>query len=512
MNRLMNNKWFLSLFAGLLLGISFPPVDLSFLSIPAFFLLFMLADRCDSARQTAYYSYAGFLLWNLLTTYWLMMASLIAGIAAMLANSVLMTIPLVIAFYFQKKNRNPFLIAVAQASAWVGYEFLHHHWDLSWPWLVLGNAWSNQVSLVQYISITGYMGISFWVVLTAALAYQIFIHRNKTLALIGAAIFLIPPTLSLITFSISDPMQDGGREITVTVAQPNHDSYQDYGGMSGNREVLDSLFAVTIPAMDPATRLVVWPENAIDRAITVDSYLAERIADSAASWKAGMIVGSGLYTFYPKDTDELFRGYYRDDPYNVFNATLFANSDGSLSRYDKHNLVPVVERFPFVKFFNAIDVFGWIDWGQLSGFGKGSEPTMLKEPEFATSGLICYDSVFPFWVRRFVNNGADFITIITNDGWWGDSSGHRQHFAYARLRAIEFDRWVVRSANNGTSGIILPDGTVELKTPYWTRMAFTSSIQKRKTITLYSRFGDWLPVLCLVITVFGLGSAKFRDS
>lgn len=510
MKQLLNNRWGLSLTAGLLLGLSFPPVNLSFLSIPAFFLFFMLADRCDSARQTAYYSYAGFLFWNLITTYWLMMASTIAGVAANLANSVLMTIPMAIAYYIHKKNRNPFLIAVAQASAWVGYEFLHHHWDLSWPWLVVGNAWSNQVSLIQYISITGYMGISFWVVLTASLAYQTYLHRNRTLAILCSAIFLIPPTLSLLTFAISDPYSGGQKVITVTVAQPNHDSYQNYGGMSGNEEVLDSLFAVTTTAMSPGTDLVVWPENAIDRAIAMDSYYAARIADSAASWRAGFIVGSGLFTFYPDDTEILNRGVYRGAPYNVFNATLYADSEGDLSRYDKHNLVPVVERFPFVEFFNAVDVFDWLDWGRLAGFGKGYEPVMLHEQEFSTSGLICYDSVFPFWVRQFVKGGADFITIITNDGWWGDSSGHRQHFAYARLRAIEFDRWVVRSANNGTSGIIRPNGTIEVETPYWIRMAFSATVETRDTMTLYARYGDWLPVLCLLFAMLSWGASLYR--
>ena len=87
MNKFLENKWALSITAGVLLGLSFPPVDLSFLSFPAFILLFLLADKCDSNKQLAYYSYAGFVVWNLITTYWLMMASLVAGIAAVLANA-----------------------------------------------------------------------------------------------------------------------------------------------------------------------------------------------------------------------------------------------------------------------------------------------------------------------------------------------------------------------------------------------------------------------------------------
>ena len=187
-------------------------------------------------------------------------------------------------------------------------------------------------------------------------------------------------------------------------------------------------------------------------------------------------------------------------PYNYFNATLFVRSDGSISDYEKANLVPIVERIPFVEQLAAIDVFDWVDWGSIAGFGKGKTPDMLETPAFTSPGLICYDSVYPSWIRKFVLNDASFITIITNDGWWGDTSGHLQHFAYARLRAIEFDRWIARSANNGISGIIAPNGKVIKETDYWVRTGFVSNIYNRDTETFYTRFGNWLPISCLLLT------------
>ncbi|MFY0685502.1 MAG: apolipoprotein N-acyltransferase, partial [Balneola sp.] len=95
----------------------------------------------------------------------------------------------------------------------------------------------------------------------------------------------------------------------------------------------------------------------------------------------------------------------------------------------------------------------------------------------------------------------DFITIITNDGWWGNTSGHHQHFAYARLRAIEFDRWVVRSANNGFSGIIDPEGNVLQKTNYWERTGFNFDVPSKSTTTFYTQFGDWLSYFCLMMSM-----------
>jgi apolipoprotein N-acyltransferase len=113
--------------------------------------------------------------------------------------------------------------------------------------------------------------------------------------------------------------------------------------------------------------------------------------------------------------------------------------------------------------------------------------------------------VYPGWIRKFVQNGAGFITVITNDGWWGNTSGHEQHFSYARLRSIEFRRWVVRSANNGISGVIAPDGSVKKRTEYWASTAFRYQVPVLTNQTIYARFGDWLPIGLLIISLGAIG-------
>ncbi len=510
MNKFLENKWALSITAGILLGLSFPPVNLSFLSFPAFILFFLLTEKSASYKQTAYFSYAGFLVWNIATTYWLMMASVGAGIAAMLANSVLMTIPLCLAQFFSKKFKNPVLIALLQASAWVGYEFLHHNWDLAWPWLAIGNAWSNQVSLIQFISNTGHLGISFWVVFTSALAVQAIRLKTRFLAISTTTSLLLLPLGSLVYFGLTNPVDMDVDPVSVTVIQPNHDSYENYGGMSGISEVLDSLYSITEKVKTDDSELIIWPENAIDQATRIGNYVTTRIADSAIAWNTNLLIGTGLTVVYNDDNlPTTYRTSRNGTNYNIFNSTLFSDDEGNLTYYNKANLVPIVERTPFLDFFNKIDVFGLVDWGGIPNYGKGNTPDMLITEAFSTPGLVCYDSVYPGWIREFVNDGADFITIITNDGWWGNSSGHLQHFSYARLRAIEFDRWVVRSANNGTSGIIRPDGTIEQKTEYWVRTGFNSTIPKRSSRTLYTRFGDWLSYLCLILVSGGFAYGRF---
>lgn len=245
MNSFLKNKWLVSLLAGLFLGLAFPPIDLSYLSIPAFVLLIYLANLSSSYRELMLVSYPGFVLWNLITTYWLMMASVGAGLAAILANALLMTLPLCLIRFFQRKFSSVLVVALLQTAAWITYEYFHHNWDLAWPWLTIGNAWANHVSLIQYIAITGHLGISFWVILTAALAYQVVVKPNQRLAFYTILVFLVPPAGSLIYFGVTSPIQSTNETVSVTVIQPNHDSYLRYGGMSGNPEVLDSLFSIT---------------------------------------------------------------------------------------------------------------------------------------------------------------------------------------------------------------------------------------------------------------------------
>ena len=235
----------------------------------------------------------------------------------------------------------------------------------------------------------------------------------------------------------------------------------------------------------------------------MNSRTSVMLSDSAKAWNTSIIAGTGLFQLY-EEPPTLYRDTYRGQARDYFNATIYVNSEGERSRYNKNNLVPIVERFPFVEFFNGIDVFEWLDWGKIAGFGKGLEATSLSTDNFTTQGLVCYDSVYPSWVREFVKDDADFITIITNDGWWGNTSGHHQHFAYARLRAIEFDRWVIRSANNGISGIIDPEGNIMQKTDYWKRTGFTFDVPSKSTKTIYTRFGDWFSYACLLLSAIGV--------
>jgi apolipoprotein N-acyltransferase len=508
--RLLNHKWGMSLLASILLALSFPPFNLSVLQIPAIFLLLRVTVLSDGNREAILYIYPSFILWNLFSTYWLMMATVAGGVAAILANALIMVVPFIVIRSLFLREINPIVSSLLAASVWVSYEFLHHNWDLAWPWLTLGNAWSNHIAVIQFISFTGVLGISFWVFATASMLFHLLQNRSKSLLIGSAIFFLVFPGFSLYSYITTEDFNTG-EAINVVIVQPNSDSYQSNGGFESNSELITHLLKLSENVLTDSSDVIIWPENALDTSVQLGSSQLSRIRDSLRVWNTPLITGSGYIDFFDEPSAPKVVRKTRDGRmYNVFNAALALSPTKQTEIYKKGRLVPIVERFPFVVFFQSIDLFGWFDWGSISGYGKGGEPTLFEVDGNQTPALICYDSVFPGWVNRFVDEGAGFLTIITNDGWWGDSHGHIQHFAYARLRAIEHRMWIARSANNGISGIISPDGKIQFETEYWTEDAFSYRIYTNSEKTFYSRYGEWFGYVMLILTLSGLMFIAFK--
>lgn len=511
-----NNRWLLIITAGILLGLSFPPFPFPFLQFPAFLLILRVINLANSPKQAAYYTYPGFLIWNIISTYWLMMATIPAGIAAIVANALLMSLTAMLIYWAQQKLTKPWLIAILQSCFWVGYEYLHFQWDLAWPWLTLGNAWSTFTSLIQYISVTGVMGVSAWAMLVTTLGYQAIQHRSKSLSYSAIALVIILPVISLI--QLSTLSLKSNKTVEVVTVQPNFNTYKQYGGFATPQQALSLLLNLSDSARTPDTDLILWPENGIYPYITdrknprhMVRVTKQRIFSKAKNWNTVIIGGTSYFDYFYRQAPPLAQSStYK--PYLNYNAAIAFYPNGTTEIYRKHNLVPVVERLPFVNFFNTIDVFNWLNWAKYQGFGQGNKATVFGIDSTKVPALICYDSVYPGWIRHFAQKNAGFITIITNDGWWGNSSGHIQHFKYARLAAIEFRKWIVRSANNGISGIITPDGTVKVKTEYWTRTAFHYKVPVLTEATFYARFGNWLPIGMLIIAIGSWGYIYFFRS
>jgi len=494
-----NNRLYTGLLAAILLSLSYPPFPLPFLQIPAIMLLLRLAQLCESKREVAYWSYPVFVLWNLAITYWLMMATLAGGIAAILANSVLMTIPLVLMYKIQNSFNNALFIALSHGAIWTAYEFLHHHWDLAWPWLTLGNGWSMVTPLVQYISVTGVWGVSFWVVVLASMTYQLALDGSNRRFYSSIAVAIIPPFLSLILLFQYQDSPAGNAN--VIVVQPDFNSYERLGGYSSSEEALNNLTTLSDSLINGKVDIdaVFWPENAVRPALYEHERdgLTPALRDKSASWNAMVVTGTTYFDFFSDEEAPSLVRTRNDKKYIYYNAALAFQPDGEKNVYKKGKLVPIVERIPFLNFLYNANLFG-IEWEEMGWLGKGRKMLNFEHDSLRAPALICYDSVFPGWVRKSVEQNANLLSVITNDGWWGRTSGHIQHFHYARLRAIENRRWIVRSANNGISGIIDATGDVLKSTQYKQKTAFAFNVPLLERKTIYTKTGPWLPLLCFL--------------
>jgi apolipoprotein N-acyltransferase len=212
--------------------------------------------------------------------------------------------------------------------------------------------------------------------------------------------------------------------------------------------------------------------------------------------KLNLLIGAETHQFYFSEqtrtatarktgTESVF--------YDSYNTALFFNSKNS-GIYHKSKLVPGVEQMPFPELFKLVESYA-IDLGGTTGtLGTQTERTVFYgiNPDQKAAPSICYESVYGDFMRSYIVKGANFITIITNDGWWGETPGYKQHLAYARLRAIENRRSIVRAANTGVSCIINQRGDIVKSLPYWQKGAFAETIALNNNLTIFSITGDLL--------------------
>ncbi|RCL66253.1 MAG: apolipoprotein N-acyltransferase [Rhodothermaeota bacterium MED-G64] len=522
------SPWWIAVRAGVFLAISFPPVDLPFMLLLGWLdlqvLLFSSDHRIAQKRRLLIFS--AILLWNLLTTYWLMMATLGGGLAAIVANAGLMTLALFVARAVVKVAERStseqgwqrvrcWIRPVIWIPLWLGFEFGHHQWDLAWPWLTLANAWSTRPWAIQWVEYTGYVGASAWFLIVAAWGYEVWVrpvldaqyHGKEynrvhgawgwtSRILPGLALVGVPLGLSLwidMNRSVEWEALAMGPTQDVLIIQLNRDSYEPFGGYASVGELIDSTAAFTSQAimeghgdsvdlaesegisdsLSPTDPVILWPENTLDGALTLNSYEAYRMRSYATQWQAHVLTGVGWIEYDEALEGQRHPALLRRAPsnrtYDVYNAAwhIRPNREDSISTYKKANLVPAVERFPFADELVRLPFVDRLPWTSFLGFGRGNQATVFELMESQkVAPVICYDSVFSDWMREYVAGGAQWIAVLTNDGWWGRTSGHTQHYDFARLRAIETRRPIVRAANSGTSGWIDPLGDRQLMSDY----------------------------------------------
>jgi apolipoprotein N-acyltransferase len=454
-------------------------------------------------------TYLFLVLWNAFTTWWVSYSTLGGGIAAVVLNAALMCLPLM-AFRRTKEHFGAKIGYLSLPVYWIAFEQLHLTWDLSWPWLTLGNGFASATSWVQWYEYTGFLGGSLWVLGVNVLLFWAWFGTAGVAPLRGArrwrwalplAAIGLPIAISL---AISHSFQEKGPSAEVVVIQPNIDPYNaKFPGTPDFipfNEQLTRLLARTEAAITPQTRLVLWPETALDETYFETTFnqspQAARIRQELLARHPGLSLVTGITSVgtYPDAAHASPTARHRDDLgyYDVFNtAAYFADASAPVRFYHKSKLVPGVEKIPPA----LSSVLSNIDLGGVVGsYGSQDERTVFapvpSAPALRLAPLICYESIYGDFVAQYVHNGATLLGLITNDGWWSDSPGYRQHLAYGALRCIETRRDLARSANTGISAFIDQRGTISHRTGWWVGAASRATVHLNTEQTFYVRYGE----------------------
>jgi len=439
----------------------------------AFIPLLWMDAQGIKRRNFFIWVYVSMLIWNVCTTWWIINSTLPGAIAAFLANSLLMSIPW-LGFYNVKKRMGSTAGYFSIIFFWLTFEYIHQSWELTWPWLTIGNVFSIHPRWIQWYEYSGTSGGSLWALCINIFGFLVLKKRLgekrwsiRTISLfIGALVLPLVISYFGLRF-IFNPLSS----TNIVVVQPNIDPYKKFEP-GEERWQIDHLIKLSDSSIDSNTRLVVWPETAIPLPIEEDSvnshpFLQKIRGFIKAHPQVRLLTGIEGFRFFDKDHQTKYTQRYFDTGlfYEAYNtAALFDSSSAQL--YHKSKLVPGVEVLPsFLRFLEKwFEQFG----GTTGGYARQEERTVLiaDNSRYKIAPAICYESIYVEFMSEYIRKGANLICIITNDGWWGKTPGYQQHQSYAQLRAVETRCWIARSANTGISCFIDREGNTVTQLPW----------------------------------------------
>ncbi|MCQ2158609.1 MAG: apolipoprotein N-acyltransferase [Bacteroidales bacterium] len=526
----------LSLFA-VLMSVPFLVPHLGALTLVGFVPLLcaeLVASRAGKKRFFIWY-FAAFLAWNLATTWWVCKATVGGGLFASFFNALQMALVFWL-FTLGRKHFNGALPYIFLAAAWIAWE----RWymvsaEISWPWLTLGNAFARSTRLVQWYDITGVLGGSLWIwavnlgvfALMTALSdgrWWNWTSKGRIAFATGLSLVLVGPVVfSEVRYCNYSEKSEAG-SLDVCMAQSNFDPWQKLKSVSQREQTLQvtGLFEKAMQDYDGGAVLMMLPET-----FTSDVWLNDPW--QSPTWKtlaamldkyrnANLLFGaSTAEAFYQASRPDVLSRKLGDSGWYISRNTAFLfDNSGRVDLCHKNKLVVGSEMTPFPKLFVPLDdkLGGVMGRSKAQGFVKN-----LGFNEFDGDSLvrqiplgvpICYESVYSEYCTEYIRNGAQALCVITNDGWWGNTPGYRQHFSYSSLRAIETRRDIARCANTGISALIDQRGDSLAQTGWWEPDYLKGSINLTDYKTFFVRYGDIVGRVCTFVFLLILLSLVVR--
>ncbi len=505
------------------------------------FVPLLCMERVASAqgvRHFWWWHYGTFVAWNFVTTYWVCNATVGGGIFAALANALQMSLVFGAFRWVKRRMRRPSAVPyLFLAAAWIAWEkYYLTVAQISWPWLVLGNAFAGTVRLVQWYEFTGALGGSLWVWASSLSVFGLMVSlsdgrfsgrwngKARAAALAGTVLVLFGPMVcSAVIWNRYEEVSEG--KIPVVIAQPDFDPYNKFGGMTQDQQTavlldqftqgLKEMAKDSVRADDEAGVLLLAPETFTSDILCNDvpssrtfrrfrSFLQEHP-------DAEILFGASSWTRYEQVSrpSANARKMGEGDWYETHNSALIVDSAGRYGLYQKSKLVPGVEMLPYPS------VLGPVDDKLLGGVagrcvGQESVSNLMFRQSVPVGCAVCYESVYGEHCASYVRAGARLLTVITNDAWWGDTPGYRQHLNYARLRAVETRRDIARCGNTGISAFIDQKGRILSRTAWWEPAVLRGTVNLSSRETFFVRAGDLVGRICVFLTVLLFVAALIR--
>lgn len=525
----------LTLISAMLLAVSWPtygvPFFIFFALVPLLMMEHGISKFSDYNRKSWVVfglSYVCFVIWNIVTTGWLYGSknpdgshSMMAVVFPVLVNSFLYS--LVFQCYHWYKNAQgtywglAFFIAI-----WMSFEKFHLGWQLTWPWLNLGNVFSDYPKIIQWYDTLGATGGSFWILLTNVLIFYTVrtweagrkrkdLIKNSSLVV---ALIMIPMAISFIKFNNFNEKPVGS--VNVLMLQPDLDPYSE-------KYAKDSL----VIENDLLRLAELHSKGKIDYYIAPETALPGRGSISETAFEKSIILnnlkeflskhpgsvfatGISSHRFYTRSKDLPEEAYQLNPKLWVesFNSAVQVIPNHKVEVYHKGKLVPGVEIFPYMNYLKPLLGDAMINLGgTVASLGTDKERVAFANPfnKGKIAPIICYESIYGEFTTDYVKKGANFLAIMTNDSWWGVTEGHKQLLSYAKLRAIENRREIARAANSGISAHINAKGEIVEDTFYGDQTALFAKVNLYDELTFYTRAGDLLSRF----SIFALGFLLF---
>jgi apolipoprotein N-acyltransferase len=448
---------------------------------------------------------------------------------------------IVFAFWHCFKSLKPskvlsFIVLIA---FWCTFEYIHLNWEITWPWLNIGNVFAISTQYVQWYEYTGTFGGTIWVFIVNILLYELIklftkyqtnkkeqgksdaiLKRDLLITTISfLSVLIIPMIISITIYTNYTIKKKNG--IEAVIVQQNTDPWEEQYTMS-NVKHTERIIKTALPHLTAQTALLICSESAIPHNISATEladlsypvqtyeYYGFILLDSLILQhpQLNLIVGLSTSILYDYKKTPTTRNPRAGLFYDAFNTSICYNTHKVSGMYHKSKLVPGVEKMPYPTLFKFLEYLV-IDLGGTSGsLGVDSMQrafkTTVNDGTLKIGAPICYESIYGELFGNFVKDGAQIMSVITNDAWWKESPGHKQHFLLSKLRAIETRRYILRAANTGISAFIDPLGNSSQNTKYGTRTAIKEIVYPNEDLTFYVKHGDYLARFSVAITILSL--------